>query len=80
MLKKGNFASNKVPVSKILVFRKEGDPSYIFIVVVIYLLEVGEFFFLVDVLDSWFWSGDEDRTTGTVVSCLWAADVTLGSG
>ena len=66
--------SNKVPISEILVFRREDDPSYSFIIVIIYLLEAEEFFFLVDALDSWFWSGGEDRTTGTVVSCFSAAE------
>ena len=70
--RRGNFAFNKVPVSKILVFRREGDPSYSFIAI-IYLLEVREFFLLVDSLDSWFWGGGEDRAAGTVVSCLSAA-------
>ena len=54
MSRRGNFASNEVPVSKILVFGKESDPSYSFIVIVIYLLETGEFFFLVDALNFWF--------------------------
>ena len=66
--------SNKVPISKILVFRRKSDPSYSFIIIVIYLLEAGEFFFLVDVLDSWFWSGDEDRAAGTIVFCLLAVE------
>ena len=54
MSRRENFASNEVPVSKILVFGKESDPSYSFIVIVIYLLETGEFFFLVDALNFWF--------------------------
>ena len=61
---------NKVPVSKILVFRRKSDPSYSFIIIVIYFLEAGKFFFLVDALDSWFWGKGEDRTTGTVMFCL----------
>ena len=44
---------NEVLISKILVFRREGDPSHSF-VIVIYLLEAREFFFFVDALDSWF--------------------------
>ena len=48
MSKGENFALNEVPVSKILVSRRESDPSYSFIVIVIYLLKAGEFFFLVD--------------------------------
>ena len=43
---------NEVSVSKVLVFRRESDPSYSFIIIVIYFLEAGEFFFLVDALDS----------------------------
>ena len=73
-LKRRNFALNKVPVSKILVFRREGDHSHSFIII-IYLLEVREFFFLVDALDFWFWGGGENRTIGTVVSCLSAVEV-----
>ena len=72
-LRRGNFASNKVLISKILVFRREGDPSHSF-VVVIYLLKVREFFFLVNALDSWFWGRGEDRATGTVVSYLSAVE------
>ena len=74
MSKRGNFVLNEVPVSKILVFRRENDPSYSFIIIVIYLLEVGGFFFLVDALDSWFWSGGEDRTVGAIVSSLLAVE------
>ena len=65
---------NKVPVSKILVYRREGDPGYSFIVIVIYLLEAGKFFFLVNTLDSWFWGGGEDRAAGTIMSCLSALE------
>ena len=72
--KKGNFTSNEVSVSKILVFRKESDSSYFFIIIIIYLLEAGEFFFLVDALNSWFQGGGEDRIAGTVVSCLSAVE------
>ena len=43
---------NEVSISKILVFRREGDPSYYFVIIIIYLLEAREFFFLVDALDS----------------------------
>ena len=74
MLKRGNFVLNEVPILKILVHRREGDPGYSFVVIVIYLLEAREFFFLVDTLDSWFWSGGEDRAVGTVVSCLLAVE------
>ena len=68
---------NEVPVSKILVFRREGDPSYSFVIVIIYLLEVREFFFFVDALDSWFWGGGEDRAAGTIVSCLLAVEAKI---
>ena len=66
--------SNEVPISKILIFRREGDPSYSFVVIIIYLLEIRGFFFLVDALDSWFWGRGEDRIAGTVVSYLLAAE------
>ena len=59
---------NKVPISKILVFKRESDPCYSFIVVIIYLLEVGEFFFLVDAFR--FQGRGEDGIVDTVVSCL----------
>ena len=52
--KRGNFVLNKVPISKILVFRRESDPSYPFVIFIVYLLEAGKFFFLVDTLDFWF--------------------------
>ena len=71
-LRGGNFASNEVSISKILVFKREGDPSHSF-VIVIYFLEVREFFLFVDALNSWFQGGGENRTIGTVVSCLLAA-------
>ena len=74
MLKRGNFALNKVPVSKILIHRREGDPSYSFVVIIIYLLEAGKFFFLVDALDSWFQGRGEDWAAGTIMSCLLAAE------
>ena len=77
MLTRGNFVSNEVPISKIMVFRKEGDPSYFFIIVVIYLLEAREFFFLVDTLDSWFQGRGKNRTTGIVMSCLLAAEAKI---
>ena len=67
--KRGNFVLNKVLISKILVFRKENDPSYCFIVIIIYLLKAGEFFFLVDTLNPGFQGGDKDRTIG-IVTCL----------
>ena len=66
--------SNEVPVSKILVHGREGDPGYSFIVIVIYLLEVRGFFLFVDALDSWFWDGGKDRAAGTVMSCLLAVE------
>ena len=66
--------SNEVPISNILVLRRESDPSHSFIVVIIYLLEARKFFFLVDMLDSWFQDGGEDRVAGTVVSCFSAAE------
>ena len=65
---------NEVPISKILVFKRESDPSYSFIVIIIYLLEVRKFFFLVDALDFWFWDRGEDGTVGTIVSCLLTAE------
>ena len=74
MLMRGNFASNEVPILKILVHRRESDPGYSLIIIIIYLLEVREFFLPVDALDSWFWGGDKNRVAGTVVSCLSAAE------
>ena len=75
MSMRGNFALNKVPISKILIFRRKSDPSYSFIIIIIiYFLEVERFFFLVEALDSWFWGEGEDRTTSTVVSYLLAAE------
>ena len=74
MLKRGNFVLNEVPISKILVHKREGDPGYSFIVIIIYLLEAGKFFFLVDILDSWFQGGGEDRAAGTIMSHLSAME------
>ena len=68
MSKRGNFASNEVPFSKILVFKRESNPSYSFIII-IYLLKVGEFFFPVDMLNFGLRDGGEDRTIGIVVAC-----------
>ena len=69
--KRGNFALNEVSISKILVFGRESNPSYSFIIMVNYFLEAGEFF-LVDALDFWFWGRGENRTVGIIVSCLLA--------
>ena len=69
--------SNKVSISKILVHRGEGNLGYSFIVIIIYLLEAGEFFFLVDALDSWFWGRGEDGAAGTIVSCLLVAEAKI---
>ena len=74
ILKRGNFALNEVSVSKILVFRREGDPSYSFVIIIFYLLEARKFFFLVDALDSWFWGRGEDRIASAIVSCLSAVE------
>ena len=69
---KGELALNKVPILKILVSRREGYSSYSFIFIIINLLEVGEFFFFIYILDLGFWSGGEDGTIGTIVACLLA--------
>ena len=66
--------SNKVPVSKILVFRKESDLSYSFSVVIIYILKAGKFLFLVYTLDFGFQGEGEDRVVGTIMACLVTAE------
>ena len=68
MLWRGNFALNKVPVSKILVHRREGYPSYSFFFVIIYFLKMGQFLFLGDLLDSGFGYRGEGGAVGTVVA------------
>ena len=65
---------NKVPISKILVHKRESDPGYLFIVIIIYLLEARKFSLPVDMLNSWFWGRGEDRAADTIVSCLSAAE------
>ena len=62
-------ASKRVSHSKIL-FQPEVDLSYSFFVVVIfYLLELGEFFLFLGVLDAWFLEGvSEDRASGCHMS------------
>ena len=68
MLRRGNFASNKVPILKILVHRREGYPSYSFFFVIIYFLKMGQFLFLGDLLDSRFGCRGEGGAVGTVVA------------
>ena len=72
-IKKGELCVEQSSCFKILVHRGEGNLGYSFIIIIIYLLKAGGFFFLVDALNSWFQGGGEDRVAGTVVSCLLAA-------
>ena len=65
---RGNFALKEVPVSKILVHRREDYPSYSFIIIIIYFLKMGQFLFLGSLLDSRFGCRGEGRAVGTVVA------------
>ena len=68
MLQRGNFALNKVPVSKILVCRREGYPSYSFFIIIIYFLKMGKSLFLGDLLDLRFGCRGEGGAVDTVVA------------
>ena len=72
-LRRGNFALNKVPVSKILVRRREGYPSYSFIII-IYFLKIRRFLFLGDLLDSRFGYRGEGGAVGTIVAWFLALE------
>ena len=74
-LQRGNFVSNKVPVSKILVCRREGYPSYSFFFVIIYFLKMRQFLFLGDLLDLGFGCRGESGAVGTVVAWFLASEI-----
>ena len=68
MLWRGNFVLNKVPISKILVHRREGYPGYSFFFIIIYFLKMGKFLFLGNLLDSRFGCRGEGGAVGTIVA------------
>ena len=74
ILRRRNFALNKVPVSKILVRGREGYPSYFFFFVIIYFLKMGQFLFLGDLLDSRLGCRGEGGAVGTVVTWFSASE------
>ena len=74
MLQRGNFVSNKVSISKILVCRREGYPGYSFFFIIIYFPKMGKFLFLGNLLDLRFGCRGEGGAVGTVVARFSASE------